>query len=114
MHARPSIPVALLLGAALLLSACSSSANPAASGTGSTAGSAAATSTTLSGGQVAGVQASPSAGGSPVIVPLSEQNGSGLNGIAMLTAEAGGRTRVEIQLNGSDTGDRPAHIHDGT
>jgi len=46
-------------------------------------------------------------------VPLSEQNASGLNGTATITDLGGGQTRVELSFTG-DTGNRPAHIHDGT
>jgi hypothetical protein len=49
----------------------------------------------------------------PVTVRLAEQNASGVSGNAVLTDLGSGRTQVEITIPG-DSGNRPAHIHEGT
>jgi hypothetical protein len=46
-------------------------------------------------------------------VQMAGQNGSGQDGTATLTEEAG-KTRVVIELRGSPAGPQPVHIHQGT
>jgi hypothetical protein len=48
-----------------------------------------------------------------VRVTLTEQNGSGQNGVAVLT-EQGGRLMVTIDISGGTETPQPAHIHRGT
>ena len=50
---------------------------------------------------------------SPVTVPLTAQNGSGIAGNATLTDLGNNQTRVQISITPA-TGDHPAHIHMGT
>ena len=50
---------------------------------------------------------------SPVTVPLTAQNGSGITGNATLTDLGNNQTRVQISITPA-TGDHPAHIHMGT
>jgi hypothetical protein len=49
----------------------------------------------------------------PMTVQLSEQNASGVSGNAVLTDLGSGRTQVVLTIPG-DSGNRPAHIHEGT
>jgi hypothetical protein len=53
------------------------------------------------------------AGGDTVTVELTEQNGSGESGTAMLSAE-GEQTRVVLELSNPTSDSQPAHIHQGT
>ena len=48
----------------------------------------------------------------PLTINLSEQNGSGINGTAVLTP-MGNQTRVVVNVRGPATGPLPAHIHVG-
>lgn len=63
--------------------------------------------------------ASPGPGDSPaapletLTIQMVDQNGSGQNGTATLTEEAG-KTRVRIELQGAPPGPQPVHIHQGT
>ena len=52
--------------------------------------------------------------GQNATVNLATQNNSGVSGTATLTDLGGGRTRVEVTVNGADAGPQPAHIHEGT
>ena len=53
-------------------------------------------------------------GSQPVVVALSAQNNSGMNGTATLTS-MGGSTLVELALTGATTDIvQPAHIHTGS
>jgi hypothetical protein len=45
---------------------------------------------------------------------LEEQNDSGITGTVELSPTSEGRLEVEIELNGSDGGPHPAHIHPGS
>lgn len=45
---------------------------------------------------------------------LEEQNGSGITGTATLSPGSDGKVEVEIELDGSDGGPHPAHIHEGS
>ena len=47
-------------------------------------------------------------------VTLSEQNGSGQNGTAILTDMGDGTTRVVVSVSNGSTTPQPAHIHEGT
>ena len=51
--------------------------------------------------------------GETVTVNLMEQNGSGQNGTATLTAN-GDMTMVVVSISGGSATPQPAHIHDGT
>jgi hypothetical protein len=51
--------------------------------------------------------------GETVTVNLGEQNGSGQNGTATLTA-MGDTTMVVVNISGGSSTPQPAHIHDGT
>jgi hypothetical protein len=59
-----------------------------------------------------GVRASYAQGQS-ITVTLTEQNGSGQNGTAVLT-DMGDQTQVVINISGGSATAQPAHIHDGT
>lgn len=45
---------------------------------------------------------------------LAEQNDSGITGEAQLSPTSDGQLEVEIELDGSDGGPHPAHIHRGS
>lgn len=45
---------------------------------------------------------------------LEEQNDSGITGTATLSPTSGGEVEVEIELDGSEGGPHPAHIHEGS
>jgi len=45
---------------------------------------------------------------------LAEQNDSGITGEVELTPTSEGQLEVEIELDGSDGGPHPAHIHEGS
>ena len=45
---------------------------------------------------------------------LQEQNDSGITGTATLSPTSDGEVEVEIELDGSEGGPHPAHIHEGT
>ena len=63
---------------------------------------------------LAGCGSDNGGGSSPATIDLSEQNGSGESGTAMLTAD-GGKTKVVISLDGAPSGTpQPAHIHKGS
>src|SRR5215211_7830489 len=47
-------------------------------------------------------------------VTLSEQNGSGITGTAMLEDLGNGTTRVTVRLENAGPGPQPIHIHPGT
>jgi hypothetical protein len=49
-----------------------------------------------------------------VEVTLSEQNGSGITGTAMLEDMGDGTTQVTVTLDGAGAGPQPIHIHPGT
>jgi hypothetical protein len=54
------------------------------------------------------------AGGEAVEVELSEQNGSGQSGTAMLEAAGEGQTTVTLELSNPPDVPQPVHIHEGT
>lgn len=58
-------------------------------------------------------QLSAAAATSSLTITLSEQNGSGENGTALLT-QMGADVKVAIALKGAPATAQPAHIHDGT
>jgi hypothetical protein len=64
----------------------------------------------LTGGQTYAQATNPT---NSVQVTLTEQNGSGQNGVAMLT-EQDGRLMVTIDISGGTEAPQPAHIHRGT
>lgn len=64
--------------------------------------------TTFGSASLAGAQ------GQPATVNLEVQNNSGISGTATLTDLGGGRTRVEVRVDGAGAGPQPAHIHEGT
>jgi LPXTG-motif cell wall-anchored protein len=64
----------------------------------------------LSGGQTYAQATNPT---NSVNVTLTEQNGSGQNGVAVLT-EQDGRLMVSIDISGGTETPQPAHIHRGT
>jgi hypothetical protein len=47
-------------------------------------------------------------------VELTEQNGSGMTGTAVLTDMGNGTTMVQVQVDNAGTGPQPIHIHMGT
>jgi len=47
-------------------------------------------------------------------IDLEEQNGSGISGTATLSPTVDGTVEVEVELDGSDGGPHPAHIHEGS
>lgn len=47
-------------------------------------------------------------------IDLDEQNGSGITGTATLSPTLDGTVEVEVELDGSDGGPHPAHIHEGS
>src|SRR5438105_2618878 len=61
-----------------------------------------------------GLAANASAQGSAVTVNLASQNNSGISGTASFSELGGGRTTVDIKVNGAGAGPEPAHIHQGT
>ena len=52
--------------------------------------------------------------GVEITLDLDEQNGSGITGTATLSPTSDGQVEVEIELDGSDGGPHPAHIHLGS
>ena len=48
------------------------------------------------------------------VIQLAEQNGSGQNGTATLTATADGKLMVMVELSNGSSVAQPAHIHKGT
>jgi hypothetical protein len=48
------------------------------------------------------------------MVTLTEQNGSGQNGMATLTDMGNGQTMVMLEISNGTTTPQPAHIHEGT
>jgi Cu/Zn superoxide dismutase len=52
--------------------------------------------------------------GVEVTLDLDEQNGSGITGTATLSPTSDGKVEVEIELDGSEGGPHPAHIHKGS
>jgi hypothetical protein len=52
--------------------------------------------------------------GLEVTVDLDEQNDSGISGTATLSPTSDGTVEVELELDGSDGGPHPAHIHEGS
>lgn len=49
-----------------------------------------------------------------ITLDLDEQNDSGITGTATLSPTSDGQVDVEIELDGSDGGPHPAHIHRGS
>ena len=49
-----------------------------------------------------------------ITLDLDEQNGSGITGTATLSPTSDGQVEVEIELDGSEGGPHPAHIHQGS
>jgi hypothetical protein len=49
-----------------------------------------------------------------VTLDLEEQNGSGISGTVSLSPTSDGQLEVEIEVDGSDGGPHPAHIHEGS
>ena len=49
-----------------------------------------------------------------VTLDLQEQNSSGISGTVSLSPSSDGQLEVEIELDGSDGGPHPAHIHEGS
>jgi Cu/Zn superoxide dismutase len=49
-----------------------------------------------------------------VTLDLEEQNSSGISGTATLSPTSDGQVEVEVELDGSDGGPHPAHIHEGS
>ena len=49
-----------------------------------------------------------------VTLDLEEQNGSGISGTVSLSPASDGQLEVEIEVDGSDGGPHPAHIHEGS
>ena len=49
-----------------------------------------------------------------ITLDLDEQNGSGISGTATLSPTSDGQVEVEIELDGSEGGPHPAHIHQGS
>ena len=49
-----------------------------------------------------------------VTLHLQEQNSSGISGTVSLSPTSDGQLEVEIELDGSDGGPHPAHIHEGS
>ena len=52
--------------------------------------------------------------GAEITLDLDEQNDSGITGTAKLSPTSDGKVEVEIELDGSDGGPHPAHIHKGS
>jgi FtsP/CotA-like multicopper oxidase with cupredoxin domain len=52
--------------------------------------------------------------GAEIALDLDEQNGSGITGTATLSPTSEGQVEVEIELDGSEGGPHPAHIHKGS
>ena len=50
----------------------------------------------------------------PLVIALGEQNNSGQVGMATLTDNGDGTTRVVVETTGAPTGPQPIHIHEGT
>lgn len=46
-------------------------------------------------------------------VNLTTENNSGISGTTTLTDLGGGKTRVEVRVNGAGAGPQPVHIHEG-
>ena len=49
-----------------------------------------------------------------ITLDLDEQNDSGITGTATLSPTSDGQVEVEIELDGSEGGPHPAHIHQGS
>jgi Cu/Zn superoxide dismutase len=49
-----------------------------------------------------------------VSLDLEEQNDSGISGTATLSPTSDGEVEVELEVDGSDGGPHPAHIHQGS
>lgn len=50
----------------------------------------------------------------PLTVTLTAQNNSGESGTAVLESQAGGKTKVTLNLTGAPKAPQPAHIHVGS
>ena len=52
--------------------------------------------------------------GEAITLDLEEQNGSGITGTVSLSPTSDGEVEVAIEVDGSDGGPHPAHIHEGS
>src|SRR5215204_2694635 len=104
--------ILLLLTVALIAAGCGSdedqdAVQDAATAVTDTAGAAA----TL---EDAATEAEDALEGAEITLDLDEQNDSGITGTAKLSPTSDGKVEVEIELDGSDGGPHPAHIHRGS
>ncbi|MEA2787395.1 MAG: hypothetical protein QOF71_3499 [Candidatus Eremiobacteraeota bacterium] len=62
---------------------------------------------------LASAASAPASADDAIRVPLVAMNGSGENGVAILTPR-GGKTLVQLQVHGGSGDPQPAHFHTGT